>query len=214
MNRYKELGKLGQDIHDLLNEKVDKELAAANATIEIELEQQEEKDKEMLAELERSKEENTLLHLLRQVYRSMTGQVLDIGAGKELQRKFKEERAKRIKRIKEQRAQEDTPDPISDEQIELEQQEEKDKEMLAELERSKEENTLLHLLRQVYRSMTGQVLDIGAGKELQRKFKEERAKRIKRIKEQRAQEDTPDPISDEQREFLTERRRRLDEQGE
>ena len=119
MDRYKELGKLGQDIHDLLNEKMDKELAAANKAIELELEQQEEKDKEMLAELERSKEENTLLHLLRQVYRSMTGQVLDIGAGKELQRKFKEERAKRIKRIKEQRAQEDTPDPISDEQREF-----------------------------------------------------------------------------------------------
>ena len=119
MDRYKELGKLGQDIHDLLNEKVDKELAAANSAVELELEQQEEKDKEMLAELRRSKEENTLLHLLRQVYRSMTGQVLDIGAGKELQRKFKEERAKRIKRIKEQRAQEDTPDPISDEEREF-----------------------------------------------------------------------------------------------
>jgi hypothetical protein len=114
MDRYKELGELGQDIHDLLNEKVDKQLAAANEAIELE-----EEDEETLAALRRSKEENTLLHLLRQVYRSMTGQVLDIGAGKELQRKFKEERAKRIKRIKEQRGQEDTPDPISDEQREF-----------------------------------------------------------------------------------------------
>ena len=114
MDRYKELGTLGQDIHDLLNKKVDEKLAAANEAIELE-----EEDEETLAELRRSNEENTLLHLLRQVYRSMTGQVLDIGAGKELQRKFKEERAKRIKRIKEQRAQEDTPDPISDEQREF-----------------------------------------------------------------------------------------------
>ena len=116
MDRYKELGTLGQEIHDLLNEKMDKELAAANEAIELELKEKE--DKKMLAELRRSKEENTLLHLLRQVYRSMTGQVLDIGAGKELQRKFKEERAKRIKQIKEQRAQEDTPDPITEQEKE------------------------------------------------------------------------------------------------
>ena len=98
MERYKELGQLGQDIHDLLNEPVDKKAFAATEAMEIE-----EGDKEMLAELERSKRENSLLHLLRQVYRSMTGQILDIGAGKALQRKFKEERAKRIKRIKESR---------------------------------------------------------------------------------------------------------------
>ena len=99
MERYKELGKLGQDIHDLLNEPVDKKAFAATEAMEIE-----EGDKEMLAELERSKRENSLLHLLRQVYRSMTGQILDIGAEKALQRKFKEERAKRIKRIKESRS--------------------------------------------------------------------------------------------------------------
>ena len=111
MDRYKELGKLGQDIHDLLNETVDKQLASANKNIELE-----EEDEEILAELRRSNKENTLLHLLRKVYRSMTGQVLDIGAGKELQRKFKEERAKRIKRIKEMKERDDSPEPITEEQ--------------------------------------------------------------------------------------------------
>jgi len=111
MERYKELGKLGQDIHDLLNETVDKQLASANKNIELE-----EEDEEILAELRRSNKENTLLHLLRKVYRSMTGQVLDIGAGKELQRKFKEERAKRIKRIKEMKERDDSPEPITEEQ--------------------------------------------------------------------------------------------------
>ena len=70
MERYKELGDLGQDIHDLLN---------------------------------KEEEEKTLLQTLRDVYRSMTGQILDIGADKELQRKFRDERRKRIARIKESR---------------------------------------------------------------------------------------------------------------
>jgi hypothetical protein len=98
MERYKELGELGQEIHDLLNKPVDEKLAAANEAVEIE-----EDDKELLAELERSKKENTLLHLLRQVYRSMTGQILDIGADKELQRKFREERQRRLAAIEEER---------------------------------------------------------------------------------------------------------------
>ena len=98
LERYKELGELGQEIHDLLNKPVDEKLAAANEAVEIE-----EDDKELLAELERSKKENTLLHLLRQVYRSMTGQILDIGADKELQRKFREERQRRLAAIEEER---------------------------------------------------------------------------------------------------------------
>jgi len=70
MERYKELGDLGQDIHDLLNTE---------------------------------EEEKTLLQTLRDVYRSMTGQILDIGADKKLQRKFRDERRRRIARIKESR---------------------------------------------------------------------------------------------------------------
>ena len=68
MERYKELGELGQEVHDLLN---------------------------------KEEEGKTLLQLLRDVYRSMTGQILDIGADKELKRKFREERQRRLAMIQE-----------------------------------------------------------------------------------------------------------------
>ena len=82
MEAYKEVGTLGQDIHDLLNKK---------------------------------DEGKALIELLRDVYRSMTGQILDIGAEKGLKRKFKDERRRRMALIRE--SQEDTSEEFDEEEI-------------------------------------------------------------------------------------------------
>jgi hypothetical protein len=82
MEAYRELEKLGRDIHSLLN---------------------------------KEDEGKALIELLRDVYRSMTGQILDIGAEKDLKRKFKDERRRRMALIRD--SQEDTSEEFDEEEI-------------------------------------------------------------------------------------------------
>jgi len=71
---------------------------------------------------------------------------------------------------------------------------------------------LIELLRDVYRSMTGQILDIGAEKGLKRKFKDERRRRMALIRD--SQEDTSEEFDEEEIADVRESRKEIKEREE